>query len=219
MECALPSELAQKIYNNLLESLYTGEIQPGDLINRREIARTCSVSVTPVLEALTRLEMEGFLETLPRRGTRIRPITAELICDSFMLRDALEVKAARLYYRRLSGDIQKDLLAEAERVDSATARNFDDWKIEIDFHRRLVALSDSTALLDAYRNHMHLFLFYGMQKIIPVTRQIPRDNHTRLVRELTASGSAEKAGDIIRAHVWYGKEYILEATGRAAEEL
>ena len=215
----MPSDLARQIYDNLLESLYTGAIKPGDLINRREIARSCSVSVTPVLEALTRLEMEGFLETLPRRGTRIRPITVQLLCDSFMLRDALEVKAARLYYRSIVGETEQELLEEAESVDSAAAENFDDWKVEIDFHRRLVTLAESAALLNAYSQHMHLFLFYGMRKIIPVTRQIPRDNHARLIRELAACGSADEAGGIIRAHVWYGKEYILEATGRTVAEL
>ena len=57
--------LSETIYEKLLDMLTKGELMPGEIINRREIASRLEVSVAPVLEAMLKLEMEGYIETIP----------------------------------------------------------------------------------------------------------------------------------------------------------
>jgi DNA-binding GntR family transcriptional regulator len=56
----------KNVYDHLLDLLLTGELVPGDVINRQEIADTQAVSRTPVQKAVSQLESEGFLTTYPR---------------------------------------------------------------------------------------------------------------------------------------------------------
>ena len=57
------------MYEHLLENFLQNELVPGHILNRREIAQQLGVSVAPVLEAFLQLEMEGFVESIPRKGT------------------------------------------------------------------------------------------------------------------------------------------------------
>jgi len=207
----MPSpSLAETLYDKILELLLDGSLQPGTLINRREFASEYQVSVTPVTEAFTRLEYDGFLETLPRKGTQVRLVTKESVVDNFILRDAVEAKAARMYYGEPIRSSLPSLLDFARQVNDAPDDHLQDWKTEINFHHRLVELANCRPLIETYERTMHLSMFYGMNQYIPENLKSSRDDHIALVRNLAAAESAENAESIIRKHVWYGKQYLIE---------
>ena len=208
----MPSLLAEKLHRLLLQDFSSGKLPPGLIINRRQIAADYNVSVTPVLEAMTMLEIEGFLETLPRKGTQIKPITQQNITGNFLLRDAVESKAARIYFGTKIRKSLDHLLEFAENVNSASEDNLNDWKLEIAFHHELVALADCPVLIETYDRIMRLYLFHGMNQLIPENFKIPRDDHVLLINNLLNAESANTAEKIIRDHVWYGKTYLLEGS-------
>jgi len=202
--------LASEIYEKILGMLLAGELLPGQIINRRQTAADFQVSVAPVLEAMVLLEHDGLLETIPRKGTQVRLIREEDVIGQFMLRDALESKAARLYCGGSLQERLEELLPFAERVDRAPADHLEDWKTEILFHRELVSLAGIPALTDAYDRAMKLNLFYSMARIIPARLAASRDNHVALLERLAGADSPEEAEGIIRKHVWYGKESLVK---------
>jgi GntR family transcriptional regulator, rspAB operon transcriptional repressor len=206
----MPSALGEKLYKLLLQDFLSGKLPPGLIINRRKIAADYNVSVTPVLEAVTMLELEGFLETIPRKGTQIKPITQQNITGNFILRDAVESKAARIYFGETIEKNLDHLLEFAERVNSASEDNLDDWKLEITFHHELVALAGYPVLTGTYDRIMQLYLFHGMNQLIPKNSKTPRDDHVLLINNLLNAESANTAEKIIRDHVWYGKTYLLK---------
>ena len=142
--------LSRGVYNKILEKLLAGELHPGQIINRRQIASDFGVSVAPVLEAMLLLEHEGLLETIPRKGTQVRLIRQEDVLGQFMMRDALESKAARLYWNRTLPEAFEDLLDFARQVDQATEDLLEDWRQEILFHKELVSLAGVPALTAAF---------------------------------------------------------------------
>ena len=204
--------LANEIHEKILNMLLQGELIPGQIINRRQMAADFNVSVAPVLEAMVLLEHEGLLETIPRKGTQVRLIREHDVLGQFMLRDALESKAARLYWGKPLADKIRKLHSFAMMVDQAPEENLEDWKTEILFHRELVSLADVPALVEAYDRTMKLNLFYAMARIIPVHEKTGRDNHEMLLEQLIASESPDRAEALIRNHVWYGKKSILGDT-------
>ncbi len=203
--------LSQEIHQRILDLLLQGKLLPGQIINRRQMAADFNVSVAPVLEAMVLLEHEGLLETIPRKGTQVKLIREADVKGQFMLRDALESKAARLYWDGPLKQRWDELKPFAEKVDQAPEDHLEDWKTEILFHRELVGLAGIPALTEAYDRTMKLNLFYAMARIIPVHQKTSRDNHVELLRRLSEAGSADKAEQVIRNHVWYGKEFILNA--------
>lgn len=207
----MASVLAESLYQNLLEDLLKGTLQPGTLLNRRQLASNYGVSLSPVTETITRLEMEGFVETIPRKGTQIRTVTRERIRDTFILRDAIETKSARLYWGEPLKEHADELMEMAGEVDNAPEDLLRDWKTEIAFHQRLIELSGSLLLAETFARVVKLNLFYGMNQIIPIDLQKKRDNHIRLVSNLLDAESSDTAETLIRNHVWYGKHYLLDS--------
>ncbi len=206
-------QLSRDVYNRILEQLLAGTLLPGQIINRRQIAAEFGVSVAPVLEAMLLLEHEGLLETIPRKGTQVRLVRNEDVLGQFMIRDALESKAARLYWNRGLPEAADDLLDFAAQVDGATQDLLEDWRLEILFHKELVSLAGIPVLTQAFDRTMKLNLFFAITRSVSEGTKLGRDNHVLLIRNLLEAGSADEAEKIIRTHVWFAKEHLLQDLG------
>ena len=73
--------LAAHAYKRLRSDIFSGRLLPGDPVSRRRLAEELGMSTVPVSEALLRLENEGFLESRPRAGTRVR-VTVRVVRDA-----------------------------------------------------------------------------------------------------------------------------------------
>src|SRR5919201_1039671 len=93
------SSLAAEAYAIVKRRVLRGELALGQVISRRKLAAELGMSFLPVSEALLRLEVEGLLESRPRAGTRVRIPTKEDVRGHFIVREALDVKAAVLFAR------------------------------------------------------------------------------------------------------------------------
>ena len=91
------SDLAGEAYVIIRERILRGEVAIGQVISRRKIAAELGMSFLPVSEAFLRLEFEGLLESRPRAGTRVRIPSREDVRGHYLVREALEVEAARLF--------------------------------------------------------------------------------------------------------------------------
>ena len=86
--------LSAKIYEALRERIIEGALRPGERIRERELAEELNVSRIPIREAMPRLEAEGFIRTLPRRGAVVTEMTIGDVEELFVVRSSLEVLAA-----------------------------------------------------------------------------------------------------------------------------
>ncbi len=207
-------QLSRDVYNRILEQLLAGTLLPGQIINRRQIAAEFGVSVAPVLEAMLLLEHEGLLETIPRKGTQVRLVRNEDILGQFMIRDAIESKAARLFWNKGLPEAADDLLDFASQVDTAVQDLLEDWRLEILFHKELVSLAGIPALTQAFDRTMKLNLFFAITRSVGDEKKLGRDNHVVLIRNLLDAGSADEAEKIMRTHVWYAKEHLIKDLGQ-----
>ena len=202
------NSLSQKVYHQLLERFMTNELVPGNVLNRRKIAAELKVSVAPVLEALLQLEIEGFVESIPRKGTIVKPIRKEDVLNQHILREAIECQAARYYHGEPVRQHRNSLLALAEKVEATVSDVPEHWSQEIAFHRNLVELSGCSALLKEFVRITRLGSFYNLNRVLlPQDRQ-ERLSHIELVDQLTTE-SADEAESIIRNHLRSGKHHLF----------
>jgi len=201
--------LSQNVYEHLLEKFLQNELVPGHILNRREIAQQLGVSVAPVLEALLQLEMEGFVESIPRKGTLVRPVRQEDIFGQLMLREAVECQAARLYCGEPVRAHRSRLEALAVDLDSTTSEAPEHWKQEIAFHSGLVELSDCPALLREFRRFIRLGVFYRMNRILQPVDRLDGRSHLSFLDELSHDDpdTAERA---VRDHLRSGKQRLFK---------
>src|ERR1035441_7665232 len=98
MSGAAPSKsLSRKAYNAVRHRILRGDLKLGQAISRRTLAGELGMSFLPVSEALLRLEAGGLLESRPRAGTRVRIPTPQDVEGQYVVREALETQAARLF--------------------------------------------------------------------------------------------------------------------------
>ncbi len=107
--------LRVQVYSALRDAIVTGRLKPGERIVEDRICTELGVSRSPLREALRKLEGEGLVSILPRRGAVVTELTQRDQLDLFPIREALEGLAAHL----AASHITTDELAELEDVCQA----------------------------------------------------------------------------------------------------
>lgn len=107
--------LRVQVYGALRDAIVTGKLRPGERIVEDRICTELGVSRSPLREALRKLEGEGLVSILPRRGAVVTELSPRDQVDLFAVREALEGLAAKLG----ADHITKDELAELEDICQA----------------------------------------------------------------------------------------------------
>ncbi|MBN2452194.1 MAG: GntR family transcriptional regulator [Lentisphaeria bacterium] len=203
--------LAEAVYRYVYDALVRRELEPGDVLDRRRIGVRLGVSLSPVTQAFTRLEQEGFLEVVPRRGTRVRTIRSGDFRAALLFRNALECQAARVY---CGASVRADLVrlsALAAAVDSTRSGAAINWEAELAFHRALVALTGCPEYVREYDRAMRLGLFV-LVSTFSVRNPFPPDPSGRWHRDLVEglqTSDPDVAEGLLRRHLEAGREAYL----------
>jgi DNA-binding GntR family transcriptional regulator len=139
-----------EVKRRILMNVYPGGFQ----ILEEALCEELGMSRTPLREALVRLEIEGLIEVMPRRGVRVLPLDSDDIADIYEVLSALELLAARLIAERDDNAATvKRLQVEVDGMKSALqADDLDSWAAADErFHRFLVDESNNPRLAGAAR--------------------------------------------------------------------
>lgn len=189
---------------HLREEIVAGGVKPGETLPESRMGELLGVSRAPVREALTILEREG-LVAFDRRGTaRVCGFGIEEVRELGFMRLALEPLAARLVTERQPAAgltaIEENLRAmqRADRIEDIT-------RLDLDFHRLIVAAAGNSRLIGAWGNLASQFLLVMKrfhQAWNQKTRAV-RDTtiraHTQLFRAIR-SALPEEAEAVARRH-------------------
>lgn len=136
------NSLVSDAYRALKASILNGTLPAGYQAVEKRIAEQLEMSRTPVHEAIIRLESEGFLRVLPRRGVQILQLSADDMRETYDVIIALEGMAGALIAGRAkeSGAVIARMTAHTDDMERALERNdLKAWAIADDhFHRVLV---------------------------------------------------------------------------------
>ncbi len=87
--------LKDRAYQNIKFQIIRGNLRPGTRLLEEELAKAMSISRAPIREAFNKLEKEGFVTTIPRKGAAVSNVTTEIIEDIFEIRETLETLAVK----------------------------------------------------------------------------------------------------------------------------
>ena len=94
--------LREVVSETLRQAIQDGVLKPGERLMEIPLAEELGVSRTPIREAIRKLELEGFVVMVPRRGTYVANISLKDITQVFEIRSALEELAAGLAAERIT---------------------------------------------------------------------------------------------------------------------
>jgi DNA-binding GntR family transcriptional regulator len=138
-------------YARLKEEIRTNRMPPGFQLPEPELALRFGMSRTPVREALIRLEAEGMVELIPRRGVRVLPVQPHDMAEIYEILTSLEPDAAAALAARNPTEEQlAPLVTATEAMERALEQNdLDGWaEADEQFHTRLLELHGNKRMTD-----------------------------------------------------------------------
>ena len=105
--------LRDVVFNTLRRAILRGELKPGERLMEIQLANKLGVSRTPIREAIRKLELEGLVLMIPRKGAEVAEITEKNLRDVLEVRCALEELAVQLACDRIDRERVRELHAAA----------------------------------------------------------------------------------------------------------
>ena len=113
--------LREIVFETLRDAIINQVLRPGERLMEIQLAEEMGVSRTPVREAIRKLELEGFVVMVPRRGVYVAGISMKDIHEVFEVRSALEALAASLAAERITEEeleeMERRLVEEAKETE------------------------------------------------------------------------------------------------------
>ena len=148
--------LRDVVFNTLRQAILRGELKPGERLMEVQLANKLGVSRTPIREAIRKLELEGLVLMIPRKGAEVADITEKSLMDVLEVRKALEELAGQLCCDKITGKEIEELHRAAD-----------------DFRRILKTSDDVTEIAEAdVRFHDIIYLATGNQKLIQILNNL-----------------------------------------------
>ncbi len=144
------STATERVYEELKRRIFLKELKPGQRLPEASLARTLSVSRTPVREALRILANEGLVNLVPNSGARLVSPTLEQVRDSYEVRGHLEALAASKAAGRIT-PVQLCLLQEAidEEEEIFASRDLERYlDVNARFHNIIAEASGNQTLAE-----------------------------------------------------------------------
>jgi DNA-binding GntR family transcriptional regulator len=199
--------LKNKVYDGLKEAILSMNVyaQPGETrLDERQLSEDFGVSRTPVREAITRLEQEGFVKVIPRRGAFVIRKTKKEILEMITVWAALESMAARLITERAKDAEIATLRRMFATFDNNRVRaQIDEYsETNIDFHQAILGMSKCDLLNQMAENlfaHMRWIRMRTIAEDDRASRSIIDHMH---IIEALEQRDADLAERLVRAHTF-----------------
>ena len=210
--------LTEHAYYSIRDRILRGELPFGAGLSRRVLAEELQISIVPVGDALQRLEGDGLVESRPRVGTRVRIPTAKAIRGHYILREALETQAARIFAEKSSPSEQDEIKRLARELDGfysvvpegepSRDKLYEIHKFHMRFHMRIAECTGCDELCQAVEKNQVL-VFNWLYDTALGNQQPPAGWHVELAEALI-SGDPVAADAAMRRHTRYRMEEVLQ---------
>ena len=213
------SWLVDEAYAALRGAILANEYPPGHQVSAQELALRFGMSRTPVQEAALRLQQEGLVEIVPKRGIRIRALTAEDLTEIYDVVIAIEALAAERIAgmdsaaRRRAGE---GLAAETDRMAAALAAgDREAWgAADAAFHAALIAHCGNRrfgTIIEAVNAQSHRARAITMRLSDNLAASIPE--HRAIIAAIRA-GEGGAAHAAARQHRQRARDTVLPLLAR-----
>jgi len=137
--------LREQVYEYIRDEMHAGNILPNSTLNLNQISDHLGISKTPLRDALIRMEVEGFVTIMPRRGVVVNALTIQDVKNFYQICGALEGSVVTSVFDRFDGrhiammrQLNSEMRAAVHREEFDTY-----YKLNIQFHDVFLNLSDN----------------------------------------------------------------------------
>jgi DNA-binding GntR family transcriptional regulator len=203
------TSLRDQVYSYLRSEIKKGRLEPGSSINLDKISRELGISKTPLKEALIKLECEGFVGALPRRGFQVKQLTQQELKDYYEIIGNLESGVVYSVFDQLKAPaiIEKMKQSNTEQGNALKSKDFDRYYLlNLEFHDFFLNLSDNTALRELVIPMKKRLYDFPRQNYWEEWELVNLDEHRRFIAALEIEDRSTAAA-VMRDEHWGWKKH------------
>ena len=195
--------LRDVVFNTLRQAILKGELEPGERLMEIQLAERLGVSRTPIREAIRKLELEGLVHMVPRKGAEVASISEKSLREVLEVRRSLKELAIELACQKITAEQIKELeeaevqFADAvQKGDAMTIAESDEH-----YHDVIYQATDNSRLVQILNNLREQMYRYRLEYIKDADkRQILVVEHEHIIRAVKNHNIPE-AKQAMREHI------------------
>lgn len=203
--------IREHAYLYLKDLILEGKYRAGDRLIERELAGKLNISRTPVREALFRLESQGYVKTIPRKGVVVANISEEDVIEGFTILSSLEVLAVKLASQRMDKETQRELDLKIQELMKIKEKDEEHYNFEhIQMNHLINKASKSPKLFEILSGLIDVIHFAAnMGYETPGRKKESLNEHIEIMKALK-NREAEIAEYLMRIHIENSKKaYVV----------
>ena len=195
--------LRDVVFNTLRQAILKGELEPGERLMEIQLAERLGVSRTPIREAIRKLELEGLVLMIPRKGAEVAEISEKSLREVLEVRRSLEELAIELACQRIT----PEELTALEEAENRFARAVEDGEVmaiaesDENYHELIYQATENDRLVQILNNLREQMYRYRLEYIKDEDRrQILVVEHEHILRAVRRRDIAD-AKSAVREHI------------------
>lgn len=203
--------LRDVVFNTLRQAILRGELKPGERLMEIHLAEKLGVSRTPIREAIRKLELEGLVTMIPRRGAEVARITEKNLRDVLEVRRALDAFSCELACDRITKQEGEELQRACEEFAAATATRDATVIAEADvkLHDIIVHAAGNERLTEILNNLSEQMYRYRFEYIKDTNNYEKLVEEHRIIYESILNKDKQTAAQTARVHIDNQERSIL----------
>ncbi|WP_141432639.1 GntR family transcriptional regulator [Bacillus sp. 03113] len=202
--------IREHVYRFIKDMILNGEYKSGDRLIERELAEKLNISRTPIREALFRLETQGFVKTVPRKGVVVSDVSEKEVIEVFTILSSLEVLSAKLAAQRMSPELIAEFDEKIAELEAFEIGADDDYeKKHIDTNYLIYKASQSQKLSEILSGLIeHIQMSASMGYETPGRRSESLREHIDIMKAIR-NGEVEMAEYLTKIHIENAKKAYI----------
>lgn len=204
--------LRDVVFENLREAILEGKLTPGQRLMEVQLAEQLGVSRTPVREAIRKLELEGLVVMLPRKGAYVANMSLKDILDVLEIRASLEGLAASLAAERISPEDIKELEKIANEFEESTEHADVETLLrkDVEFHECIFKAANNKKLHQLITSLWEQVYRFRVTYISDYDSSVNIINEHKLILQAIKDGDVDVAKKYATEHIEKAEQFMIE---------
>lgn len=191
------------VYESLKKAIITGEMRPGDTLDKAALAKRYGASRQPISIAVDRLALDGLIDVVPQHGSFVSKLRAKPIAERFFIRRAIESEFAAMAALSANEEMLRrlDLNLRYQQVALHAGERAAFMQLDYQFHQIICEqnpVEEAVLILDRLEAYLGRIRF--LQMPLSDRPSLTIDEHAA-IRDGIASGDAAKASEAMQNHI------------------
>ena len=216
MKLKIPANLTQRAYESIRDEIIKGKIDGLQHFTEAFFAERYGISKSPIREALNRLESEGLITIIPRRGAFVREFTIHDAEEIYELREVLETLVVRnaVFDAKTLARLKEIVSAAKSFMEKNDKANY--IRADAAFHTTL-AMASSNSRLRRMLEGMHNQMLILRRQTFELTSHISIKQHLAILGALQ-KGDREKAAKLMTQHIREVRKTLIDHLTKQGEQ-